>query len=294
MLYVTNETTGRSRFVERVYELPEPYRGSRQVHGTGSHLFLSVLANALPGHLKLTHEELMAVMRERREDACAALEARVKGGSWRDAGAHKLSELDLERVRFAGDEYSEPGIFGAWAQHNGIEYTLLSEHELRGGFDEMIEEKVLKEGAKMSELRWRIISWQVAHAKSPLAVGAKPPASEGEEAPEEEKPQLRLTRGAAAAAELCESATAQQPVPAAVEMSPAALTMRHAALELVKRRVLVYWAGEDTWFAGVVTSYSQRRGHQIAYDDGTFGSAHLSPGHEDGEEWPWRLEGGDP
>ena len=37
---------------------------------------------------------------------------------------------------------------------------------------------------------------------------------------------------------------------------------------LVNRRVRVWWGGDRQWFAGVVTSYSSRRGHQVQYDDG--------------------------
>ena len=282
MLYVTNETTGRSRFVERVYELPEPYRGSRQVHGTGSHLFLSVLPNALPGHAKLTHKELMGVMNERREDARAALDARVKGCTWQDVGAHELSALSLERVRFADDDlYSEPAIFEAWAKHNGIEYTLLSEHELRGGFDETIEEKVLKEGAKMSRLRHRIVSWLEANDEAPLPVGAH------EKEPGVEEPRITRLQGAAAA-DAGQLVLPERPRAAQAQYGRAAAKQAASdAVDLAQRRVLVYWAGDDTWYAGLVKVHSSTRGHQVAYDDGTVEWHHLdSPTHE----WPWKFE----
>ena len=32
---------------------------------------------------------------------------------------------------------------------------------------------------------------------------------------------------------------------------------------LVNRRVRIWWGGDRQWFAGVVTSYSSRRGHQV-------------------------------
>ena len=34
---------------------------------------------------------------------------------------------------------------------------------------------------------------------------------------------------------------------------------------LVNRRVRVWWGGDRQWFAGIVTSYSSRRGHQVQY-----------------------------
>ena len=36
---------------------------------------------------------------------------------------------------------------------------------------------------------------------------------------------------------------------------------------LVNRRVRVWWGGDRKWFAGVVTSYSSRRGHQVQWND---------------------------
>ena len=56
---------------------------------------------------------------------------------------------------------------------------------------------------------------------------------------------------------------------------------------LVQRRVQVWWGGDQQWFAGVVTSYSSRRGHQVQYDDGEIKSHWL----DKSAEVQWKLLG---
>ena len=47
------------------------------------------------------------------------------------------------------------------------------------------------------------------------------------------------------------------------------MRLKVAFTMLVSQRVRVWWAGDKRWFAGVVTSYSSHRGHQVQYDDGS-------------------------
>ena len=55
---------------------------------------------------------------------------------------------------------------------------------------------------------------------------------------------------------------------------------------LVNRRVRVWWGGDRQWFAGVVTSYSSRRGHQVQYDDGEIKTHWL----DNSAEVQWKLD----
>ena len=59
------------------------------------------------------------------------------------------------------------------------------------------------------------------------------------------------------------------------------------SIALVNRRVRVWWGGDRQWFAGMVTSYSSRRGHQVQYDDGEIKTHWL----DNSAEVQWKLDG---
>ena len=72
-----------------------------------------------------------------------------------------------------------------------------------------------------------------------------------------EEVQRRESKGAAAEGAASKGAAGGEARPAKQPK------LRNTAL--VNRRVRVWWGGDRQWFAGIVTSYSSRRGHQVQY-----------------------------
>ena len=144
--------------------------------------------------------------------------------------------LQLERVRFAPEcrgEYDEPRILEAWAQQNGVVYTLEDEAGLRGGFDECVATMGVQPKA-----RARLLSEQRATGS------AAPP----------------IKRGAKADAAGAGGGDAW-----------AALGGCYAEAEpLVGKRLEVWWETPEggAWQAGYAKGISRARGLRIEYDDG--------------------------
>ena len=100
----------------------------------------------------------------------------------------------------------------------------------------------------------------------------------------DEEVQRRESKGAAA--EVAAGGGAASKGAAGGEARPAKQPkLRNTAL--VNRRVRVWWGGDRQWFAGIVTSYSSRRGHQVQYDDGEIKTHWL----DNSAEVQWKLDG---
>ena len=67
-----------------------------------------------------------------------------------------------------------------------------------------------------------------------------------------------------------------EPAPADAVSSSAAGSSA-AGVELVGRRVRVWWTSDEVWYSGSVVSYSSRRGHRVEYDK--------VEGEDDAAEW---------
>lgn len=61
-----------------------------------------------------------------------------------------------------------------------------------------------------------------------------------------------------------------------------------APAELVGRRVSIWWAGDETWYEGLVRSGSGGNKYAVLYDDGELAEEELAPATQDAIQG-WRL-----
>lgn len=281
LIRVELERSRRVRYVERCYELPQAFRGKRQAHGTGSHLFMGMLPRSLPDYEALVASgaktkdvrfQMQIEMDRRREDARVALEAKAFTGTWDKTGAQCLDVASLLRVRFdsaTNEEYNEAGIFAAWLHESIIERSMLDAAELRRGFDDHVKAHVmpLTATAKCRAVRARLITEQEERLAPPPPVGpvelAPAEAGDMDEDSEEEMHDEGVARTTKEGASEEQEEEEEMPHEWFEEMR----SLRHERIEVLYLKEHEEDDGKGEWWAGKVgASVSRWRGLQVVFD----------------------------